>query len=123
MRILYYTLFDNMSTFLCVFVGVVEGAVTGGVREGDGWLAGWLQCFGQHWSVLPTRPIDQCFRFPSSFSLHRAPPSSTREARVGKVSPKVPAFPQSALLPAFTIIVNCLVLVYLGFIIRFLGIF
>ncbi len=53
MRILYYTLLDNMSTFLCVFVGVVEGAVTGGVREGDGWLAGWLQCFGQHWSILP----------------------------------------------------------------------
>ncbi|XP_063849055.1 E3 ubiquitin-protein ligase Siah1-like [Scylla paramamosain] len=59
----------------------------------------------------------------SSFSLHRAPPSSTREARVRKVSPEMPVFPQSALLPAFTTIVNCLVLVYLGFIIRFLGIF
>ncbi|XP_063886646.1 uncharacterized protein LOC135114687 isoform X2 [Scylla paramamosain] len=44
----------------------------------DGWLAVCSVLVSTGQSVLPTRPIDQCFRFPSSFSLHRAPPSSTR---------------------------------------------
>ncbi|XP_063880382.1 uncharacterized protein LOC135111205 isoform X2 [Scylla paramamosain] len=54
-----------------------------GGRTG-GWLAGYIVLVNTGQSC-PTRSFNQCFRIPGSFSLYRAPPSSTREARICKI--------------------------------------
>ncbi len=109
-RILYDILFDNMSPLVSVSVCNSEcGWSSDNVALGSerwrwggragGWLAGYIVLVNTGQSC-PTRSSNQCFRIPGSFSLYRAPPSSTREARIRKVSPAVPASPQSAFLPS-----------------------
>ncbi len=102
-RILYDILFDNMSPLVSVSVcnsecGWSSDRWRWGGRAG-GWLAGYIVLVNTGQSC-PTRSFNQCFRIPGSFSLYRAPPSSTREARICKVSPVVPASPQSVFLPS-----------------------
>ncbi len=86
-----------MSTFVC------EGGERGGVEADTGGAWEGERLAGVFWPVLVSlapHTGNKCFCIPGSFSLYEAPPRSTREPGVRKVSPAVPFFPHSALLPS-----------------------